>query len=85
VIVCAGSPTVAVTLEKFERVGVAAVAPVTESPKFCPAQVPASADQVLPLSEEDSAENVGAGLTLVVGAAALHFHPIVPVPVITTK
>ena len=60
---------------------------MTDIPKYWPAQVPASDDHELPLLDDDSAVNVGVGLTLVDGVAELHFQPMVPPaePVRTTK
>jgi len=84
-IVWAGAPTVPETFEKFDSVGVDGSAPVTAIPKFSPAQVPETADHAPPLLLDASDVNVGVGLTFVVGAAALHFQPIVPEPLITTK
>jgi hypothetical protein len=87
VMVCAVSPTAALTLLKAPSVGVDKVDPVTDMPKYWPAQAPESEDHELPLFDDDSAVNVGVGVTLVVGVAALHFQPIVPPaePVRTTK
>ena len=84
-IVWVGAPTDPETLEKFDSVGVSAMAPLTVRLNLFPAHAPDGDDHVAPLFDEESGTKVGAGLTLVVGVPLLHFQPMFPAPLTTTK
>ena len=81
------SPTVAETSAKAESAGVLAIAPTACIAKCCPAQVPLSVDHDEPELPDARVRKVGVGVTSVVGAVELHFHPMVPpeFPVTTMK
>ena len=77
VIVVAASPRVAPTLPKFVRVGAVRAVPVTFIAKLFDAHVPLSDVHEDPEFELENAACVGDGVTSVVTALELHFHPIV--------
>ena len=78
-IVCDASPSVAFTFVNAPRVG--ATAPVTFMPKYFPShgEPTAGAAHEEPEFAVTRVENVGAGVTSVVGGVVLHFHPMVGV------
>ena len=61
------------------RVGVDGMEPVTFMLKFWPAQLPPTDDHDDPESVDCRETKVGVGDTSVLGVAALHFQPTVPV------
>lgn len=84
--VWAASPSVAFTAASGPSDGATAMAPFTFMSRFVDAQLPVIADHEPPELLDVMLTNVGVGVTSEVGAALLHFQPIVGVvDVITTK
>jgi hypothetical protein len=72
------SPTWAATAANVPRTGEDWITVVTFIAKYWPAHVPPSVDHEDPAFEDMKEPNEGAGVTDVLGAVPLHFHPNVP-------